>query len=106
MKKLFYMMGCLLVLSSSPVWAQGDQPNVVVVRTSESNLKLFILTARGGEKAEREEFKYSTKDYYEQVLAKYQQLIASYLDKGYVLHSMTSPVFGSNTFVFVKGPKP
>ncbi|TGE04777.1 hypothetical protein [Hymenobacter fodinae] len=106
MKRLFYLMGCLLILSSSPMMAQGDQPNVVVVRAIESNLNLIIITARGGATHAREELKFAGKNYSEQVTAKYQQLIDSYLQQGFVLQSMTSQAYANSTFVFVKAPKP
>jgi hypothetical protein len=105
MKKLCYVLSCLLLLGSCPVLAQGNPPSAIVVRTSEAGNKLYILTARGGEKAERQELKFAN---YEQVLAKYQQLIASYLDQGYVLQTMTSlnQSYPTTMFVFVKAPQP
>ncbi|RPD45827.1 hypothetical protein DNI29_16895 [Hymenobacter sediminis] len=106
MKKLFCVMGCLVLLNNSPAWAQGDKPSVIVVRTSESNLKLFITTARGEDKPVMEEFKFTYKEYSEQVTAKYQQLIASYLEQGFVLQSMASAPYPGHTFIFIKAPRP
>lgn len=108
MKKLFLIAGCLLVLSSSSVLAQGDKPAVIVVQSDVVGSRLDFYVAHGGDKAERQSFKVPTFDSQGYPAVKYQQLIASYLEQGYVLQSMTaSNVPGpGHTFIFVKVPKP
>lgn len=108
MKKLFYLMGCLLLLSSSSVLAQGDQPSVIVVRTVEAVNKFYIYTAKGAEKAEMQELKFKFGDTYEQATAQYQKIIATYIAQGYVLQNTTALNHSTpaNMFIFVKAPKP
>ena len=108
MKKLFLTTSCLVVLGSSPVWAQADKPSTIVVRTIEYGRVLTVYTAHGGDQAEKQEFKFKLGVGYEEITAKYQQLIASYVDQGYGLQSMTSSDGSTrlNTFIFVKLPKP
>ncbi|QJX48279.1 hypothetical protein HMJ29_15625 [Hymenobacter taeanensis] len=107
MKKLFYMVGCWLVLSSSSALAQGEQPRVIVVRTVESVNKFYIYTSRGEEKAARQEFKFKFGDTYEQATPQYQKIIATYIEQGYVLQSSTAldKTNPNNMFIFIKAPK-
>lgn len=47
MKKLFFLLSCLLALGSTPVWAQTT-PEVVVVRVVEDISEIRLMVARNG----------------------------------------------------------
>ncbi|GAB3298074.1 hypothetical protein [Hymenobacter tenuis] len=106
MKKLICLLG-FFVLSSCPVWAQADQPSVIVVRTIEVGNKLFVYTARGGQKAEVQELKFKPGNSFEEATAQYQRLIALYIEQGYALQSTMTldKTYPNNTYIFVKTPK-
>jgi hypothetical protein len=103
MKKLLYIVGCLLVLSTSPVLAQGKEPSVVVVRTFETDLgkpQIFIVRETG-----TQEIKVKTEEY----LTTYRKVIADLYGQWYTLQSSVEarsegPYRG--TMIFVKPAKP
>jgi hypothetical protein len=109
MKKLFFLVSCLLVLGSSPAWAQAGSP-VVVVRIVETVGKVRIAIARGDSKPELVEFDggFTGKDA-NQVAVNYQQVMAKLYAEGYVLQGTISGVGDANisrSLLFVKAPKP
>jgi hypothetical protein len=110
MKKTFFMLGCLLVLGSTPVLAQG-KPEVVTVRIEEQGFYLYIYTARSGsERVETQELETAKKERPGSLIVRaYQQVMSTYLDQGYTLQSQFTNRFGAensiNTFIFVKPSK-
>lgn len=103
MKKLFYIMSCLLVLSSSPVIALADEPSVVLVRTFERGVKPTITIVR--ETGEPELIKARSQDY----LVTYRKVIADLYAQGYVLQGTLSVGEGGahgDMLVFAKLAKP
>lgn len=110
MKRLILGVGCLLVLSSSPVLAQTE-PEIAVVRVVESVSKVRISIARGSAAPEYVEFDggLSSKDA-PQVAVSYQRVMAKLYAEGYVLQgsigSYEGEAFNSRALLFVKAPKP
>jgi peptide methionine sulfoxide reductase MsrA len=103
MKKLFYIVGCLLVLSSSPILAVVEDPSVVLVRTYERGLKPEITIVR--ETGKPEVIKVRFQDY----LTTYRKVIADLYAQGYVIQSSTSLGDGGihyDTLIFAKIAKP
>jgi hypothetical protein len=101
MKKLFYMLGCLLVLSSSPVLAQTE-PEIAVVRIDFSNRQVIIT--RGEGKSEVTDFTLSMglkkrsiegNELYYRTIKRLQQ-------EGYTLQQRLDD---STTLLFIKAPK-
>ncbi|WP_045689423.1 hypothetical protein [Hymenobacter sp. AT01-02] len=105
MKKLFFMMGCLLVLGSSPVWAQGE-PEMAVVRIDFGARKVVIT--RGEGKSEVTDFSIrmglekSALDATELYYATFKKL----QQEGYELKERLTASESAPTFLFVKAPKP
>jgi hypothetical protein len=104
MKKLFLLVGCLLVLGSSPVFAVvAEDPSVVLVRAWETGLKPTITIVRGGSAPEVTKVKNGD------FLVAYQQVIANLYAQGYVLQSSigtSDGPIGVSTLIFVKPAKP
>ncbi|GAB2779873.1 hypothetical protein HNQ93_001433 [Hymenobacter luteus] len=105
MRKLLYIVGCLLLLSSSPVLAQGE-PEMAVVRIDLPARRIVIT--RGERKSEVTEFSLrmgaeksaiDVNELYYTTLKKLQQ-------EGYVLKERLDANPGINTYLFVKAPKP
>ncbi|MBO3273211.1 hypothetical protein [Hymenobacter defluvii] len=114
MKKLFFLVGCLLVLGSAPVQAAED-PALVVVRIVESRGSVNLYIARGAAEAEHIEFDTGFRDKAAgQTAVSYQRELAKLYAQGYVLqstlsnHGRTDPEFSQtvSTLIFVKAPKP
>ena len=111
MKKVFFVLGCLLLLSSAPVWAQG-KADVVTVRVEEQGYYLYIYTARSGSAVvETQELQTAKRERPGVLITRtYQQVMTTYLDQGYTLQSLIANKPGAenavNTFIFVKAPKP
>lgn len=114
MRKLVFLIGCLLVLATCPAWAQAE-PQVIVVRTVETVTKVRLIIARGSGEPEVMEFENGSLDKRAIPAAVgYQRVIATLYAQGYVLQST---VGGSgkggmdntatySTLIFVKAPKP
>ena len=110
MKKLFYVLGCLLILSSSPVLAIAEDPAIVVVRVYEGSY-LEITIARGTETPEYLKF---DAGYSKKAMAAtargYQDVVSKLYAQGYVLQqSIEGPRnmnSSSSTLIFVKSPRP
>ncbi|RPD45829.1 hypothetical protein DNI29_16905 [Hymenobacter sediminis] len=111
MKKLFFMLGCLLVLSSYPVMAVADDPAVVVVRIFESRAILEFTVVRGTGQPEYYKFEsgISTKDMAAAGTG-YQEVLSKLYAQGYVLQQslegMQSESWKLHTLIFIKAPKP
>ncbi|TGD82501.1 hypothetical protein [Hymenobacter wooponensis] len=109
MKKLFYMLGCLLVLSSSPVLAVSEDPSVVVVRIYESRATVEVTVVRGTGQPEFYKFDSGIrqKDLTAAAIG-YQELIAKLYAQGYILQQGLEGIQGENsnlhTLIFVKAP--
>lgn len=106
MKKLFLVVGCLLVLSASPVLAE-DAPSVVTVRVDEYGVRLSISVSTGSAPAQTQEFVAAKKQTYSQMVAQqYQKLVSTYTEQGYVLRGIIPGEqyngSSSSTLVFVK----
>lgn len=110
MKKLFYVLGCLLILSSSPVLARAEDPAVVVVRVYEGAY-LEMTIARGTEAPEY--LKFDT-GYSKKAMAAtargYQEVLSKLYAQGYVLQQSIDGSHTSNstscTLIFVKTTRP
>ena len=107
MKKLFYLGACLVALASYPVMAQTGGPDVVVVRTTDSNEKLRIVVTHGEGKSEvlelpRKELKQSPTGQEEAL----QKVFAKLYHEGYHLSGTGGGGYNfliRNTFIFTKG---
>ena len=111
MKKLLYLLTCLLVLSSFPILAVAAGPTVVVVRTFESQSSIRVCISRGAATPEIVEFPGGDDERKSASSAVgYQLVIAKLYAQGYVLQStFAGATYGSttsNTLVFVKATKP
>ncbi|TGE29717.1 hypothetical protein [Hymenobacter metallicola] len=111
MKKLFFLLSCLLVLGSAPVWAQTSEPPMIVVRVTEDTDLVRLVIERGTGKQEELEFRsgYTRKD--NQVAAKgYFDFLNKLYQQGYILQAsivgVPSQISNSTTLVFVKPSKP
>jgi hypothetical protein len=111
MKKLVYVMGCLLVLSSSSVLAQ-QVPEVVTVAIENHGWQgLVLITARGEASAQSEEITFKARDdYKKRATEEYQRLVSSYYQRGFVLQGILpgrpDDTYPTSTLLFVKAPKP
>lgn len=105
MKKLVFLVGCLLTLSSAPAWAQG-KADVVTVRVEEQGYYLYVYTARSGsEVVDMQELQTAKRERPGALITRtYQQVMTTYLDQGYVLQSMIANKPGAENAVniFVK----
>ncbi|OUJ74843.1 hypothetical protein [Hymenobacter crusticola] len=112
MKKLFFVMGCLLVLSSPPVLAQAPQePAAITVHVQEYGIRLYITTASGGVVSEPQMLMTEKKQSFAQLVAQeYQKLLSAYTQRGYVLQGIIPGKQDGNesnsTLLFVKPLKP
>jgi len=109
MKKLIFLVSCLLVLGSASVVAQ-TAPQVVAVRVQELGLRLYITTSRGDGPADIQELQAAKKESFSELAARtYRQLLLTYLEQGYVLQGVlpnkTNDDNTINTLIFVKPPK-
>ncbi|UOR07416.1 hypothetical protein MUN82_10025 [Hymenobacter aerilatus] len=108
MKKLFFMVGCLLVLGSSPVLAQAVAPQVIIVRVEERQGSVFLSIARGSKEPEETEFQGGAgDDRISAAAVHYQKVIAKLYQEGYSMQGMIpgQDRSGVSTLIFVKGPK-
>ncbi|UOQ70961.1 hypothetical protein [Hymenobacter cellulosilyticus] len=107
MKKLFFLLSCLLVLGSAPAWAQTSEPDIVVVRTSEQMGSSRIVVTRGKGKSTAVELPngYSEKSMIA-TSEKYFELVSGLYREGYVLQSTMSNQEHYTTLLFVKPTKP
>jgi len=106
MKKLFLLLGCLLVLGSAPAWAQTT-PQVVTVQVEETGVVLYITTAEGTAPAQTQRlYTQKRQDFRALAAEQYQQLLTTYYQKGYVLqHIVSGRRDGSSstsTLLFIK----
>jgi hypothetical protein len=111
MKKLFLLVGCLLLLNSSPMMAAIDDPAVVVVRVSERSGGIYIAISKGEGPAETVQFDNGANEkYLTRAADGYQKVIAKLYAQGYVLQSTVQgyqeDTKSYSTLVFVKAPKP
>lgn len=124
MRKLFFLTGCLLALSSIPALAQtsvpalaqASKPDVVVVRVAERENLIRVSIARGTAAPETLEFENGGSEKTNAaVAAAYQRIIAQLYEQGYVLQSTLSATGNvlmgafagtTSTLIFVKAPKP
>ncbi|WBO86080.1 hypothetical protein [Hymenobacter yonginensis] len=116
MKKLFYIVGCLLVLGSSPAFAVADDPAVIIVRVHESLKGAHLVIERGAEKPEVIDFVAGNSASENASAAKgYHSVISKLYQQGYVLQSTitgaslqggtSAATYSLSTLVFIKGPK-
>jgi hypothetical protein len=116
MKKLFYIVGCLLMLGSSPVMAAADDPAVVVVRVYETSSTVRLVIARGTDAPEVVDFVGGRSDKAMKAAAiQYQRYIAKFYEQGYALQGQVDGYHDKDTFddvavlstlIFVKAAKP
>ncbi|SNC66221.1 hypothetical protein SAMN06265337_1538 [Hymenobacter gelipurpurascens] len=109
MKKLFYIVGCLVVLSSSPVLAVAEDPAVVVVRIYESRVTVEVTVVRGT--GQPEFYKFGSGSRQKDLVAAatgYQEVIAKLYAQGYILQESLEGIQGESsnlhTLIFVKAP--
>lgn len=111
MRKLFFLAGCLLALSSVPALAQNAS-SVAVVRVVETNNKVHISIVRGSADPEFMEFEggLSSKRA-PQIAVEYQRVMSRLYAEGYQLQGTIGEALSgttevSRTLLFVKAPKP
>ncbi len=107
MQKLFYVVGCLLVLSSSPVLAQTTDPDVVVVRVSEQIGASRMIITRGEGKSTTIDlpFGYSSKTMTESSET-YYRVVTGLYKEGYTLTGVLKTGDIYTTILFTRIPKP
>jgi len=117
MKKIFFLLGCLVVLGSSSGQARAvntANAQVLVVRLVETGFNNYVLIANGREKPEQiyvEAAKRQSAD--EAAVAGYQRVIARLYQQGDVLQPTLSALqepglpdaYRSSTLIFVKVSK-
>ncbi|GAB3244807.1 hypothetical protein GCM10027346_42800 [Hymenobacter seoulensis] len=105
MKKLFYVLGFLLLCSTCPVLAQTE-PDIVVVHINTAARKVAIT--RGEGKTEITEFRtrFGSDKYLSDVNEAYYTTIKKLLGEGYVLQERLDSVPTASTLLFVRAPKP
>ncbi|MCA8830984.1 hypothetical protein [Hymenobacter pini] len=110
MRKRFFLVGCLLALSSAPALAQSAS-QVAVVRVVESIYKVHISIARGGAEPGLIELdSIVTGKGALQVTSGYQRVMARLCAEGYQLQktigeSALGSTFRSRSMLFVRVPK-
>ncbi|SMC00703.1 hypothetical protein SAMN00120144_3083 [Hymenobacter roseosalivarius DSM 11622] len=105
MKKLFFLVSCLLVLGSSPAWAWAET-DIVVVRV-DLGLRRIIIT-RGENQSEL--MKIDVRGFPEKTAVHlneaYYSLIKKLGQEGYVVQQRLADGEGSTTLLFVKATAP
>lgn len=107
MKKLFFVIGCLLVLRVSPVLAQ-EAPAVVTAQLGQDNGRLSVSVATGSAPVQTRKFAPAKNQTYAQMVAEQsQKLVSTYLEQGYVLQGIIpggqlGNGNSSSTLIFVK----
>ena len=108
MKKLFFVVGCLLVLGSSPVFAQ-QEPDIVIVRIYDLRYSSGqIVITRGEGKSEIVPLENGVSD--KKVIKAsetYHRVIKQLYQEGYVMQGIVKNGEGYSytTVLFVKAPK-
>lgn len=105
MKKLFYIMGCLLVLSSSPVLAQSN-PEIAVVRIDIGARRVVITRGEGKSEVTSFTVRLGMEKSAADVNDVYYTTIKRLQQEGYVLQQRLDASETSTTLLFVKAPKP
>lgn len=105
MKKLFFLLSCLLVLGSIPTLAQGE-PDMAIVQIDFNTRKVVITRAEG--KSEVTDF--SLRQGFEKRVVDSNELyyatIKRLQQEGYTLKEVLNSGGSSSVFLFVKTPKP
>jgi len=114
MEKIFFLLGCLLVLGSASVRAQTT-PEVVVVRVVEDLSEIRLLVARNGGPENLIKFRAGNneKDMRSAGVG-VQKVIQQLYQEGYSLQSTFGGgnagagtyQYSASTLIFVKAPKP
>ncbi|TGE23510.1 hypothetical protein [Hymenobacter metallicola] len=107
MKKLFFLLSCLLVLGSAPAWAQTSEPDIVVVRVSEMPGGSRLVVTRGEGKSTTVDI---TNGYGNKVMVEasetYYRVVAGLYKEGYVLAGVLKSGDVYSTILFTKLSKP
>jgi hypothetical protein len=105
MKKLLFLLGCLLVLGNLPAWAQAET-DIVVVRI-DIGLRRMILT-RGEGQSEVMPFnvRFGVDKGAVDINEAYYRLVKKLGQEGYVMQQRLDGGDSSSTLLFVKAPKP
>ncbi|WP_139923398.1 hypothetical protein [Hymenobacter sp. DG01] len=107
MKKLLFVVSCLLVLSVSPVLAQ-EAPAVVTAQLGQDNGRLYVSVSTGSGPAQTQKFVPAKSQTYGQMVAEQsQKLVSTYIKQGYVLQGIIpggqmGNGNSSSTLIFVK----
>ncbi|RPD45828.1 hypothetical protein DNI29_16900 [Hymenobacter sediminis] len=106
MKKLSYVVGFLLLLSSSPVLAQGE-PEIAVVRIDVYAAKVIITRGEGkSEVTDLSLSNFAVEKRAVQVNEVYYATLKKLQQEGYVLKERLNASESASTLLFVKAPKP
>ena len=109
MKKLFFLASCLLVLSSSPTWAQ-KAPEVITVRIEEYSSSVDITTATSGAAPSWQRIKFrAQEDDDKRITEEYEKVMNTYYQRGFVIQAVIPGLSDSEkkttTLIFVKSAK-
>ncbi|OUJ68038.1 hypothetical protein [Hymenobacter crusticola] len=109
MNKLFFIASCLLVLSSSPTWAQ-QAPEVVTVRIKETANYVDLTTATDGKAADWRRIKFTAKeDDDERTAEEVEKVVNTYYQQGFTIQAVVPGYIDASTktttLIFVKPAK-
>lgn len=102
MKKLLFVLSCLLVLDSAPVLAHKLEPEVVVVRVVEFNGRIKVSISRGSKEESIELELGQSEKKMRATASGYQKLIQQLYQEGFHLQSTFTTNASTSTLIFVK----
>jgi hypothetical protein len=105
MKKLFYIVSCLLMLSSSPVLAQSE-PEMAVVRIDIGARRVIITRGEGKSEVSTITVRMGAEKSAVDVNEVYYATIKKLQQGGYELKERLNSGEASTTLLFIKAPKP
>jgi hypothetical protein len=105
MKKLFFLLGCLLVLSSSPAWAQAET-DIVVVRIDIPQRRMIITRGEKQSEVVMLDLEFGVNKTPVSINEAYYRLVKKLAQEGYVVQQRLEGGEESSILLFVKAPKP
>lgn len=104
MKKLVYVVGCLLVLSSSPAWAQTE-PEMAIVRIDFASRRVVITREEGKSEVKAFSLRMGLEKTPVDVNEVYYSTIRKLTQEGYELKERLDSSESATTLLFVRKPK-